>query len=272
MQNVTDMLDKLTSESKQIIKEHSLEVFPIESCGIIVDTNSGQKVLKSKNIFNSEKKFLIDNSIFDEVKENEKTIGVYHSHTRDGSEDFSPEDLTVSEKIKIPFVLYNVILDEFKGYIPTSKKLSLIGRPYFPPVFTCITILREYYEETLGINIDFIEESESISLFNKLVQTPSLTLFNSFKNLKDLNKSIKGQPFLESFLNDFKQVETPKKHDVFLMKLKNFMPEFYAHCGVFNTDETFIAVRNGFSTCESIDKILDENTICTIYLRHKSLL
>ena len=266
MQNVTDMLDKLTSESKRIIKEHSLEVFPIESCGIIIDTNSGQKVLKSKNIFNSEKKFLIDNSIFDEVKENEKMIGAYHSHTRDGSEDFSTEDLTVSEKIKIPFVLYNVILDEFKGYTPTSKKLSLIGRPYFPPVFTCITILREYYEETLGINIDFIEESETISLFNKVVQTPSVILFKSFK------KSIKGQPFLEGFLNDFKQVETPKKHDVFLMKLKNFMPELYTHCGVFNTDETFIAVRNRVSTCESIDKILDENTISTIYLRHKSLL
>ena len=266
MQNVTDMLDKLTSESKRIIKEHSLVVFPIESCGIVIDTDSGQKVLKSKNIFNSEKKFLIDNSIFDEVKEYEKIIVVYHSHTRDGCENFSSEDLAVSEKIKIPFVLYNVILDDFKLYNPTNKKLPLIGRPYFPPVFTCTSLVEEYYEETLGLTIEYLKKSEHMTLYNKLLCSPCLSLYRAF------TKATEKESVLEALLKEFVQVKAPKMHDSFLSKLKDFLPESRIHCGVFNTDNTFLTVRRKVSVCEPIDKVLDENSLSVIYLRHKSLL
>lgn len=273
MQNVTDMLDKLTSESKQLIKEHSLEVFPIESCGVVVSSNSGQRVLKAKNIFNSENKFLIDNSVFNDVKYDEKTIAVYHSHTKDGFEDFSEEDIAVSEKIKIDFILYNVVSDTFKNYSPSIKKVPLIGRPFFAPFFTCVTLIEDYYTEFLNINLK-IPESEIHKVFYKFISSPNPELLKYFKKLDEENAP-EAEYLLNAFKNSgFTQVSNPKSHDIFVVKMQNFLPNSYTHCGILDTRDTFIESRRNKpkSTQESISELYKDLVKDVVFLRYKTLL
>ena len=107
------MLVKLGDEIKKEIRQHALDEFPKECCGLIVPKHEGYKIVKCRNLFNSENKFLIDPEIFNH-DDNRNFTTVYHSHTHEKYVDFSEEDELMSNKIGKDFLMYNVINDEFK--------------------------------------------------------------------------------------------------------------------------------------------------------------
>lgn len=184
------MLDKLTDEVKKEIRDHALEEFPKECCGILIPTNDNYKVVKCENLFKSEKKFLIEPEIFNNP-DNRNFSAVYHSHTNEKYEDFSLEDELVSNKIKKDFIMYNVVNDKFKYYAWKNLTAPILNRIYFFPVFDCVTLAVDYYKEFL--NIDF--------------------------KIKDHSNHFLNEKFLDFFIdNEFRVTSSIKKHDIIVIK------------------------------------------------------
>ena len=80
------MLDKLNDNLKDQIKNHAFEEFPKECCGLIVLKNGELNIVKSRNLFSSERKFFLDPETikregFDNVQ------AIYHSHTYEDAKD-----------------------------------------------------------------------------------------------------------------------------------------------------------------------------------------
>lgn len=185
------MLDKLTDEVKKEIRDHALEEFPKECCGILIPKNDTYKVVKCENLFKSEKKFLINPEIFNNA-DNRNFSAIYHSHTDEKNIDFSPEDELVSNKIKKDFIMYNVVNEEFKYYAWKNLNAPILNRIFFAPVFDCVALVVDYYKEFL--NIDF--------------------------KIKDHWNHFLNEKFLDFFIdNEFRVVDSIKKHDIIIIKM-----------------------------------------------------
>lgn len=237
------MLDKLNNTLKAQIKEHAFEEFPKECCGLIVLKNNELNIVKSKNLFSSERKFCLDPDII--KKEGlENVEAIYHSHTHEDAKNFSTEDIMVSNRIKKDFLLYNIFDDEYKYHKHEIGALNLIDRPALPPILDCVTLIVDYYKQIL--NVEFkIKDHHNYFLKNKL---------------KDF--------FLD---NDFKLVDKFQKHDILLTKDEQWKIKNFSIALIFNSDNTFISYVNGFSKERSLDK-LQEYKSEKIYMRHASLL
>lgn len=206
------MLDKLGDEIKKEIKEHALDEFPKECCGLIVPKDGGYKIVKCRNLFNSENKFFIDPDIFNHYDNRNFTI-VYHSHTHEKYADFSEEDKLTSNKIKKDFLMYNVINDEFKYYEPKDVIIPILNRIFFPPIFDCATLVVDYYKQIL--NIDF-----------KIKNHTSYYLNGHFEDF-----------FID---NGFKEVKSVRKHDIILNKNGASSKHVFCRASIVNSDNTLI--------------------------------
>lgn len=94
------------------VKIHCLESLVKESCGLIVESTSGLKVLPCKNesLF-PEYHFIINLNIFIE----NKVLYVYHSHVNCSVKP-SITDKLYSDELCIPFLIYSIRDDEFGIY------------------------------------------------------------------------------------------------------------------------------------------------------------
>lgn len=237
------MLDKLGDEIKKEIREHALDEFPKECCGLIIPDAGRYKIVKCNNLFNSENKFFIDPETFNH-ENNRNFIIVYHSHTHEKYVDFSEEDELVSNKIGKDFLMYNVVNDEFKYYESKDVTAPILNRIFFPPIFDHVTLVIDYYKQLL--NIDF--------------------------KIKNYHSYYLNGRFLDFFIdNGFKEVNDVKKHDVILTKKKNLSsgPSFQTF--IINSDDTLITYDRGTSKEKNLNEINGDN-LEKLFLRQALLL
>jgi len=94
------------------VKTYCLRSLTEESCGLIVESASGLKVLPCKNESPfPEHHFMINLNIFIE----NKVLYVYHSHVN-CSVNPSITDKLYSDELCIPFLIYSIRDDEFGIY------------------------------------------------------------------------------------------------------------------------------------------------------------
>lgn len=145
---------QLTDEIKAAIQAHAAECFPAECCGLIVN----DVYVQCRNISKHTDQFEIHPEDLVAAEDSGETQAFVHSHPN-ASARASELDLLQIELHQKPWVICAYPDIEFQVYEPCGYKAPLVGRNYIHGIQDCYSIVRDFYERELGINlIDFERE------------------------------------------------------------------------------------------------------------------
>ena len=250
--------DELSQEQKAIIKDFSIKNYPEESCGI--GLKDGSIILCENQASDKNNFFAIQQKESDKYKGNIDFI--FHSHCRDKTADFSEEDEQISTKTKTPYVLYNVLTDEFKHF-KAEGDLPYEGRVMVPGVIDCSCLAQDYYKRELNLNLPTMNHPFRFHRFNK-------TFVKMCKQYWEKNDS---RVLLDFYLErGFLEVSKPKLYDLILSNSLSFVSNVFTHISVYlGNDEVLDYGYKGISGIYTMDQFLSKNFGEVKFLRHKDL-
>ena len=234
------MIDK---KIKNFIKNHSLKNNPKESCGFIVQDNEIFKCIPCENIAeNSIENFKISPKEYLNIKNKYKKIFyIYHSHTNN-NENFSPADISCSEGLCLPIIMYSLNSNIFKIYEPININKSYIGRYFQIGKYDCYTLIKDFLKNELNIDISAI-----ITHYTDFIDAQNV--FNKNLSLNFLEK--KGFKLIEN-------KESLEKNDILILH-SNLGKHFALYLG---NDKILHQPMLSFSKIENY---------CNFYKRHTEL-
>lgn len=145
---------QLTDEIKAAIQAHAAECFPAECCGLIVN----DVYVQCRNISKHTDQFEIHPEDLAMAEDSGEIQAFVHSHPN-ASARASELDLLQIELHQKPWVICAYPDIEFQVYEPCGYRAPLVGRNYIHGIQDCYSIVRDFYERELGINlIDFERE------------------------------------------------------------------------------------------------------------------
>mgnify|MGYP003139028553 FL=1 len=109
----------LTDPIKDKIRSHAKKVFPEECCGLILENESGDIILREceNSAEDKEDKFKISIEEYLNALLDGDVAAVYHSHTK-GDKSFSSADKEISQSLELTSVLYISSKDSFEVMEP----------------------------------------------------------------------------------------------------------------------------------------------------------
>ncbi len=134
--------------------DHAREVFPLESCGAIIDDEYVRFENMAEDKANS---FLIDSPVFDLAYQNNEVQAVIHSHDNDPAA--SIEDQEQQMALEIPFGIINLVnksVTHMSFWGDTLPVEPLVRRHFFYGVWDCFSLVRDYFRLKHGITIENI--------------------------------------------------------------------------------------------------------------------
>lgn len=203
-------------ESKNYMVTHAKACYPNECCGLIVAKGNKQEVICGRNISDEPRHhFMLHPHDYGAAEDIGEILAIYHSHCEE-SPVINDADRTTSEKHELPIITIGITKKtdgEFEEpawniYKPTGWKHALENRPFVYGVLDCFTLLQDYYQEKLGIEL------------------PDLVYGGAWWN----NIDIFGKR-LHDF--GFRKVRAPMEHDIIVMKLDGKYPN---HVSIFVGD------------------------------------
>ena len=142
---------KLTEMLKANILTHAEECFPLECCGVIVN----KEYIPCRNISSHQDQFEIHPEDLAKAEDLGEIQAFVHSHP-DATARASELDLIQIELHQKPWVICAYPDIELQVYEPCGYRAPLIGRNYIHGIQDCYSIVRDFYQRELGIQlIDF---------------------------------------------------------------------------------------------------------------------
>lgn len=118
---------------------------PNEVCGLVVAKGDECRLIQAKNLSaRPTDTFELDPDAWLEVTDDEKVIGIYHSHPR-GTALPSMADLTSCEASELPWHIVNGE-GNYTVTQPTGFLAPYLERPYVHGVHDCFTVCKDWYE------------------------------------------------------------------------------------------------------------------------------
>lgn len=201
-------------EIKYLIKRHSLENTPNETCGFIIENNGELELLICKNISLEPSNYFII-SIEDTRMAHKKGCikYIWHSHVDDS---FSENDKFLAERTKIKLLLYVINADSFIEYVPCGYEVPYIGRPFLLGSLDCMHLVLDFYRKDLNIEIPWNDTTlQHLKLFDEWEKSPL-----------NVPETVLFENVLLS--KDFVRVNDLRKYDIILTRL----PKLKCSCHV----------------------------------------
>jgi proteasome lid subunit RPN8/RPN11 len=181
----------LTEEQKELIREATLLVYPEEMCGVLLKDS----FIPVKNIAEeSDKAFRMHPLELAKICQNNTVIAIVHSHCRNARIpevfDTRTPSLADMESQKVSNTPWLIVATEGQSVttplqIPRIGNNNYIGRPFIWFIWDCYTLIQDYYQFELGINL------------------PNHTPDRDFKDLRFFSN------LFDKFLDDFMFDELP---------------------------------------------------------------
>ena len=229
------MLDK--------ILEHAKQEYPRESCGVVIIYKGKEKYIPCRNIAEDNNHFIIHEEDYANAEDLGEIIKIVHSHPRSNPQP-SPADMVKIEETEIPWIIINPITEHWTETHPSGYKAPLIGRQFAFGVLDCYSLIRDYYKETLGIE---------------------LLNFNRTDKFWERGENLYMDNFEKA---GFIKVNDIKEHDVIIMYLGASIPN---HGGVYIGDGKILHHPQGrLSSRDVYGGYWLKNT--KVIVRHKELL
>ena len=154
----------LTTQIKRQIINQAIATPDVEICGAIL--SNGEIVQMNNCADEPQHNFIIEQSEFDLVADS--AVAIYHSHCLDSQPAIlSPNDIANSKALKLPYVLYHTLFEQWDYYSPNDiYPYPLISNPWMPKELAyylgwkfdynrsdCYTLVRSYYKGILGVDL-----------------------------------------------------------------------------------------------------------------------
>lgn len=139
--------------------DHARERISEEVCGLIVSNGIKCVVLRGENTArNKRMHFDLDPEVFMRVPDDWEVVGSYHSHPL-GIVTPSEADMVTCEASRMPMHIVSAGNNAYYELRPTGYKSPYLKRPYVFGVQDCWTLVKDWYEGELGIELPgFMEE------------------------------------------------------------------------------------------------------------------
>lgn len=201
------------SEMQKAIKDAELR-YPQESCGLVVDGRYRSVRNSAKDPLST---FEISASDWADLEDEGRIEMVVHSHP-DVSARPSESDKIACEASALPWLILAVHggshVDSFQ-FEPSGYRSPLVGRPFEHGTVDCLSIVLDYYERELGIDLGHYSRAD-----------------NWWNEGQDLYRELLPKA-------GFVQVGAPlQKGDVVLMQIRAPVPN---HAGVYLGDDGILA-------------------------------
>jgi proteasome lid subunit RPN8/RPN11 len=150
----------MTELNKQKFLNHALENMPRESCALLIDRGGKEDIILCKNISVPNDQFILDPKCYLFASLEGEIIAVIHSHC------FAPPIPSSADKISceesnLPWHICSVPNGTWGSFQPSGYKAPLIGREFSHGILDCYSLIRDYFKETLSIEIpDFQRDYE----------------------------------------------------------------------------------------------------------------
>lgn len=226
------------------IQEHAAACFPLECCGVIIVQKGKERYRPCRNLSSGADQFQIDPRDYADAEEAGDIVKIVHSHVNCAPQP-SQADRVSCEQTGLPWVIVNWPTGEIVEFEPTAYKAPLIGRVFSHGVLDCYTIIRDYYQEVLGLTLPNFDRRDNWWLGDE--------------DLYRQNFQVAG----------FRQIEASaiKVHDVILMQL----------CAP-KTNHGAIYLGDGIILHHPMNRLSGRDVfggfwakIATVYLHHEAL-
>lgn len=144
------------------ILEDAKARYPNECCGVVISTAEGQRYIPCTNIAPANEatmRFEICPRDYAAAEDDGDVLAIVHSHPN-ASANPTDADIAMCERTGLPWVIVGVPSGVFKFIEPTGEKLPLIGRSFHHGILDCYTLIRDYYDQRLGIELPEFDRAD----------------------------------------------------------------------------------------------------------------
>jgi len=135
------------------IRAHAQREYPKECCGFVIVERGKPVYLPVANRSElPDQNFAIAPQDWAAAEDRGQIIRVVHSHCNI-SPDPSDGDRVSCERTQVMWLIVNWPTGQIVEFAPSGFKAPLVGRPFAHGTLDCYALIRDYYRETLGIEI-----------------------------------------------------------------------------------------------------------------------
>lgn len=148
-------------------KQHALEAYPQESCGLVVvaGKKGKQKYVRCTNAAVSKSEhFTIGAEDYARCEDMGEVVGLIHSHPDETARP-SQADKVCCETSELPWTIISVmpgpVVAAIEQIAPAGVEFPLEERPFVHGVLDCFTLIKDWYQRERGIELPDFERHDN---------------------------------------------------------------------------------------------------------------
>lgn len=158
----------MKDETRQAAITHAIAAYPDESCGLVVVVKGEEKYYACRNTaVTKSDHFVMSAEDYAQAEDDGEITAVVHSHP-DAPSRPSQADRVACEASGLPWYILSIgqepdqapHFQSESAIEPTGYKAPLVGREFHHGVLDCFALIRDYYREELGIELEDYERTD----------------------------------------------------------------------------------------------------------------
>ncbi|UBM12752.1 C40 family peptidase [Cupriavidus metallidurans] len=141
------------------IREHAEREYPRECCGIVLRVDGRDEYVPCTNLASGTEHFVLDHREYAAAEDRGEVVTIVHSHPNIPATP-SQADRVSCERTGLPWLIMNWPTGEYTMLEPSGYLSPLMGRPFAHGVLDCYAFIRDYYRETLSIDLPDFERRD----------------------------------------------------------------------------------------------------------------
>jgi len=134
------------------IRAHAEREYPRESCGVVVVRRGRHKYIPCRNVADRNEHFVLHPEDWAAAEDAGTPAVIVHSHPNLPPAP-SQADLAQCETHGLPWLIVSWPSGAVHEFAPSGYRAPLVGREFCHGVLDCYALIRDYYRETLGIDL-----------------------------------------------------------------------------------------------------------------------
>lgn len=136
----------------------AISQIPREACGLVIIEKGKEVFVPCRNISELDDAFILDPIDYEKAEERGEIIRVIHSHVYSSPKPSEPDKVSC-EASGLPWSIVSVPNGDWHDFQPTGYKAPLVGRSWSHGTLDCYSLIKDYYQEVLSIEIPDFERS-----------------------------------------------------------------------------------------------------------------